>query len=369
VKKTLESWTISRLIGEIDRIEFPEFQREPTVWGLEKKKRLIDSILRGIDISLIYFAKNKEEDTFDCIDGRQRINAILSYLGINKNDEDHNAFHLDMENEIYDDSEKWKDIAGMKFDRLKQLKPEYSESILNYALNIMTVEVEETDHPDQLNLMFLRLQLGSPLRGGEKLHAMSGAMRSYVFNELSKHQYFVKLSIPQRRFAKELVAAQLLRNVYSYLDVETFSRSRFEDLQAFFRKYSKMGGSEEKRNKQVEKALDQVVERMGGKICLIKNRGLAVSAFLFIWSELILQGRMQDIGEFGNFLDALVKALKIQVEKAKRMDIDPKYRELLNLQTSLTQATGDTSSLQMRQAFFSDYFDHFLKTKAIKVNQ
>jgi hypothetical protein len=197
---------------------------------------------------------------------------------------------------------------------------------------------------------------------------MSGAMRSYVFNELSKHRYFKKLSIPNRRYAKELVAAQIIYNVYSYLDVLTYSRSRFEDIQAFFRRYSNMGKDENARNKDLEKALDDVVMRMGTKITLIKNRGLAVSAFLFIWSELILQKRNTDIADFGEFLSVLLKALKVQVEKAKKMEFDPKYLELLNLQTSLTQATGDLGSLQLRQAFFSDYFEYFLKKKTIKVN-
>jgi hypothetical protein len=69
---------------------------------------------------------------------------------------------------------------------------------------------------------------------------------------------------------------------------------------------------------------------------------------------------------FGQFLEELTKVLKIQVEKAKRMEIDKRYRDVLNLQTSLSQATGDASSIQLRQAFFSDYFSHFLKTRKIK---
>lgn len=360
MKKKLVTWKISKLIGEIENIEFPEFQREPTVWGLEKKKRLIDSILRGIDISIMYFAKN-DEGTYDCIDGRQRINAILSYLEINKDDQDHNAFNLDMENEIYDDGDTWKEVQGKRFNRLS---PEHQKVINDYELNIMVVD--EPQVSDELNLMFLRLQLGSPLRGGEKLHAMSGSMRDFVFGKLANHEYFQKLTIPKRRFARELVAAQILHNVYSYLDSEEFSRSRFEDVQMFFRKHANFSNTENKKNKEVMDALTEVTKRLKGKISLIRNRGLAVSAFLFIWSELIRSKREKEIEKFGDFLEQLLRELKKQVENAKKTGIDPKYHELLNLQTSLTQATGDTSSLRLRQAFFSEYFGHFLKKGVIK---
>ena len=92
---------------------------------------------------------------------------------------------------------------------------------------------------------------------------------------------------------------------------------------------------------------------MGDDIGLIRNRGIAVSAVLFIWSELIRQ--------IGNFLDELLKALKVQVEKAKRMEIDPQYRELLNLQTSLTQ--GEVSSGWRRNKKLNDSDKKACETK------
>ena len=95
-------WTIKFLKDNLAQIDFPEYQREPTVWNLEKKQRLIDSIFRGIDIASIYLFK-KEENSYDCIDGRQRINAIMSNLGINKKDKDDNGFHVPLVNEIYED--------------------------------------------------------------------------------------------------------------------------------------------------------------------------------------------------------------------------------------------------------------------------
>lgn len=104
MKTKHDNWPIKRLIENIGQIEFPEFQREPTVWDLEKKQRLIDSILREFDIPSIYCFERGDGD-YDCIDGRQRINAILSYLGINNSDVEHNGFNLSIVNEIYDDDD------------------------------------------------------------------------------------------------------------------------------------------------------------------------------------------------------------------------------------------------------------------------
>lgn len=360
MQKKYESWSISDLVRRIDEIEFPEFQREPTVWSLEKKKRLIDSILRDFDISLIYFAKN-EQGTFDCIDGRQRINAILSYLGLNKEDNDHNSFNLDMDNEVYEDGDTWKAVQGKRY---QSLEPGYKDKISGYKLNIMVVD--PGDPPEELNLMFMRLQLGAPLRGGEKLHAMSGEMKRFVFETLSQHEYFKKLSIPARRFAKELVASQLLLNAHAYRVDEYLRRSRFDDLQAFFRKHQKLTLEDKALNSEIMQALDKIVERMGSNLSLIRNRGFAVSAFLFIWSELISHDRTDDIEKFGIFLDNLTKALKWQARKAKDMVSDPEYRQLLGFQSSLSQATGEASSFDFRQAFLADYFDYFLEKEKIK---
>ena len=118
MKKKNYSWSIDKLIHKIKLIEFPEYQREPSVWNLLKKQRLIDSILRGFDIASIYLFK-KNDDTYDCIDGRQRINTILSYLGENsETDPDDNEFHLKITNEIFEDNSRFNNVDNKRFSVL-----------------------------------------------------------------------------------------------------------------------------------------------------------------------------------------------------------------------------------------------------------
>ncbi|MFN0159034.1 MAG: DUF262 domain-containing protein, partial [Bacteroidota bacterium] len=187
MKKEHDSWKISDLVKKASQIEFPEFQREPSVWKVEKKQRLIDSILRDFDISSIYFYERKS-GKYDCIDGQQRINAIWSFLGINDSDED-NEFHLKISNEIYSDTGRLID-ADQK--RYKYLDKRFRDKINNYELNV--VLLSEIGIPAELNLQFLRLQLGAALNAGEKLHAMNGDMRDLVFEEAKTWDYFKKIS-------------------------------------------------------------------------------------------------------------------------------------------------------------------------------
>ena len=50
MKRNVENWKVEKVYKERENITFPDYQREPTVWNLEDKKLLIDSILENIDI-------------------------------------------------------------------------------------------------------------------------------------------------------------------------------------------------------------------------------------------------------------------------------------------------------------------------------
>src|SRR5688500_11629577 len=62
----------------------PEYQRGE-VWTKAQKKRLVDSVLRGYHIPLIYLHHIKTEvagakrEDFEIIDGQQRINALYEF--------------------------------------------------------------------------------------------------------------------------------------------------------------------------------------------------------------------------------------------------------------------------------------------------
>jgi len=345
-------WTIKKLSESYNNIEFPEFQREPTVWNLEKKQRLIDSILRDFDISSIYFFK-KENGGYDCIDGRQRINAIISFLGINDKDEHDNAFHLKIENEIYDDKGNFNDVDAKRFNSFSDA---WKNKFLNFKLNI--VEIEKVEQDEELNLLFLRLQIASVLNAGEKLHAMTGDLRDWIFLEVRKNRFFEAIKIPQRRYAKEQVAAQIALNYFSKIKNGTFQKSRYVDMQEFFKQYNKLSIEDKKKLKEMEKVYDNIVKYLADNMKYIKNRAIAVSIFLYC-NELIDQYGEKEIDKFGDFFVKLLKTMKWQLSKG--IGMDKAYQNLLSFQTNITQAAGEKYSIQQRHDFLKDYYYHYKK--------
>jgi hypothetical protein len=359
MKKENVSWKISKLLDEIELIDFPEFQREPNVWSLEKKQRLIDSIVRGFDVASMYFYRKPDNNRFsyDCIDGRQRINAILSFVGKNKTENSDDNFPLTMRNEIYTDAEQFNRIINKRYNDFE--KQEDRDIILDYKINV--VEIWDIKPEEELNLLFLRLNLGQILNAGEKLNAMVSDMRDFIFKDIGKHYFFTELSIPYRRFAKEQVAAQVALNYFSKREIQKFHRSRYIDLQDFFKAKDKFNEKDRKFVEEIRQTLDKTCDYLNGKLPYLKSRAVAVSVFFFI-QELIDQGKEDEISKFVEFLVILLQTLKWQLPQEVKMD--KAYYYLLDFQTYVTQAAGEEYSIRNRHEFLRDNFEFYKKQGA-----
>jgi uncharacterized protein with ParB-like and HNH nuclease domain len=54
----------------------PDFQRPP-VWGTSQKQLLVDTILRNYDVPKLYWRRmGTRPDTYDVVDGQQRLRAL-----------------------------------------------------------------------------------------------------------------------------------------------------------------------------------------------------------------------------------------------------------------------------------------------------
>lgn len=358
MKRELAKLTVAELRSKFPSVNFPEYQREPTVWGLEKKQLLIDSILRGFDIASIYFYVSGEAD-LDCIDGRQRINAIMSFLGVNDQYRaEHNAFKYKTTNEIFDDEGKFSEIDGLRFGD-EGFEP-WRERIENYELNI--VEVSGVTQPEELNLLFLRLQLGSILNAGEKLHAMTGDIRDFVFGPFSEHTFFGSISIPYRRYAREQVAAQIACHLFAKRDEGSYARTRYIDLQLFFKRYKAMSDDDRALAQALTSVADQLVQSLGEGIGQLRNRAMTVSLFLFA-EHLISEGEQDELAPAADFYSELLSRLAWQIPLG--IDMHRAYRDLVRLQTDITQAAVERPAVSRRHDFILRYFDHYRKHKEI----
>ena len=155
-----------------------EYQRG-VVWTQNQQKKLVDSVLRGYPIPLIYFHHIQQEaaglrsERFEIIDGQQRINALYEFH--------EGAFKL---------FDPVKDEADARFpDFIKQercpwggrgfpdLSDELKEQFLDTTLRIVKIE---THNPNQARDLFVRLQAGMPLNSQEKRDAWPGQFTEFV---------------------------------------------------------------------------------------------------------------------------------------------------------------------------------------------
>lgn len=185
-KATWPLFTLSKKRKRIDTN--PDYQR-PAVWTKAQKQLLIDSILRDFDVPKIYLHE-KNNDTYDVIDGQQRIRAIWSFyddeFALPKDDEPVNGY----------------DVANKKYSELDM---DIATIIDSYNLDFVILD---TQNEDEIREMFLRLQNGTTLKAQEKRNAMPGRMRDFI-KELTNHEFFSKVNFSNTRFTYDLIAAQM----------------------------------------------------------------------------------------------------------------------------------------------------------------
>lgn len=355
MKKDNNKWKIKEFIDNIGMISFPEYQREPNVWDLKKRQRLIDSILRGIDISSIYLYRN-EKDDYDCVDGRQRLSAILSYANKNKADDQYNGFSVTIFNEIYEDNPDLEKIKDMKIEELPKT---FQDRFYDYEISV--VELSDVENPLELNLFFLRLQLGQILNSGEKLNAMAGKMRDFIFKDLKNNPVFNSINVRYRRFTREQIAAQIVLNYFSVHYNGRYQRARYIDLLEFFKEKANFNEKDRELINKIKSHLETIRKTFEDKLWLVNNKALVVSLVLFV-CKLIDDKKSNEIELFSEFFVKLIKTLRWQIPAGVNIEESYKYMAL-GFQTYITQAADEKYAIEKREEFLLKQFDYFKSNK------
>jgi len=327
MKFKVREWTCLDLYKRRNKITFPVYQRG-VVWSERKNQLLIDSILRGIDIPKLYLQKT--EQGWDCIDGQQRIRAIVGFF-----DEDYS-------------------YEGNTFSRMTLLE---QETIENYRLTI--TEVEEISEED-VRLLFTRLQLGVPLNSGEKLNAIMSSLGDFV-KEMARTPFMVNVSIPKRRFAKEQVCAQICNNSLVLKGIqEDFRNSKYEDLAILYRALKDFDLKSQKAE-WIRGVLHKLDAIFGEGATEIRNRAAIVSIYLLV-EELLNNKELEGIEKkLKRFYLGFLKALS----KESRLGMDATNRFLINYQSRVIQAADSRTSIRERHEKLKEAFRFFLETGKI----
>ncbi|MBR0040822.1 MAG: DUF262 domain-containing protein [Oscillospiraceae bacterium] len=160
----LEIETVVSRIKNGDMDLQPDFQRGE-IWTPQKKRKLIDSILRGWRIPPIHVVLNSHAID-EVLDGQQRLAAIRDF-----ND---NIICVDGKIEPFDSS-----IASLDGMFYRDLPKEWQRRFRQYSINIVRLTEYKPEEPAEL---FYRLNQPSALTSAEQRNAYIGVTRDQVKN-------------------------------------------------------------------------------------------------------------------------------------------------------------------------------------------
>ena len=156
-----------------------DFQRE-NVWKLQQKRELIESILMGLLLPIFYFNEDKMGKLI-VIDGRQRLDAIFSYMN--------GDFALD----------KLKILDEFNKKKFKDLDPIYQSKIEDYQIMAHVIQPATPDRVkfdifDRVNRAGTQLnkqEIRNALYQGKSTLLLNRLCNSNEFNEATEN-YFLK---------------------------------------------------------------------------------------------------------------------------------------------------------------------------------
>ncbi len=177
IKVTKDIFSIYELKRKYDErkaiILDPEFQRK-RVWSRKQKSELIESILMGIPLPVMYFAEDKYGN-LQVVDGRQRLTALFEFMN------DNSGFSISSAPIL-------KHIKGKKYSDLtgsEQTKLEDYQAIV-YIIKPQTPERIKFDIFDRVN------RGGTQLNKQEMRNALYQGKATSLLKQLAQNDTFKK---------------------------------------------------------------------------------------------------------------------------------------------------------------------------------
>ena len=180
-----------------------EYQRG-VVWTEAQQKRLIDSLMRGYTLPLIYLHEKLEQvgdrkrDGLEIIDGQQRLIAISRYVK-----GDYRLFNPQKENSVAKFPQFLTKIpcewAGKYFHELSQ------DNQTKFLSTNLSLAMIQSNSDDEIRDLFIRLQAGSALNEQERRDAWPGGMNEFVLRLGGKPSI---MGCPGHDFFKELMGVK-----------------------------------------------------------------------------------------------------------------------------------------------------------------
>ena len=314
MKMETRSRAIDKIYKRRDRIEMPDFQREE-VWSDDRKRLLIDSILRGWHLPKFYFRKT-DDGGFDCVDGQQRLSAIFSFFEGSLTLADDTARLTNAT--VYSD---FTDDASDAFDDFE-------------------IEIEEIEGASDRDLeeLFKRLQLGTPLNTAERLNAISGNLRDFC-HEMAEQPFFAqRIGIKNTRYTH-------FETVVKWVFVEArgiHPKMRLLQLEALLEENRTFSRSSELAMR-IKGAVEFLGRAFPADCRVVRNRANALSVCMLA-SRVHTQRLSASTVHFRDFVETFFAQLSAEVQRGSRA-LD---KELLRYQQAITSGSTGGDSVRAR---------------------
>ena len=188
-------WSAKVLTNQVNKenVKFDVSVQRGYVWDCYKKSLLIHSMMVGFPIPPMYFSK--KNGVYQALDGKQRSNAISSYLN--------DKFALSLRTPCVSMEGEDVEVAGKKFSELPEI---LQDAIKDYSLTIYYFE-DITD--EEVSELFFRINNGKPLSATELTRVKAKDLVS--FQQIASHDMIQK-SITDKgreRYNDEQIAMQV----------------------------------------------------------------------------------------------------------------------------------------------------------------
>ena len=178
--KTKQNYHTIKELVDLSRADMvrvnAEYQRGE-VWNLGQRKKLIDSVMRGYQLPIIYLHYKRKtvggltQEAYDIIDGQQRITSLHRFV--------EGAFPLFTRDDksakfpkfLQDEPCPW---GGKDFQGLDE---EHKSRLLDAEIPVAYIE---TDNDNEIRDLFVRLQSGFPLNAQEKRDSTPGEFTDFI---------------------------------------------------------------------------------------------------------------------------------------------------------------------------------------------
>lgn len=315
MKMELRRRALDKIYKRRDRIDMPDFQREE-VWTDEQKRRLIDTILRGWHLPKFYFRK-VDETSVECVDGQQRLVAIWEFF----------------DNNLRLDASAARKYGGATYDKLKE---DYSDAFDDFEIEIEEIE-DASD--DELEDLFVRLQLGTPLTTAEKLNALGGEGRDFARWVADQAFFRDRIALRDTRYVHFDICTKWL-----FIQARGIQpQMRFPQLEQFlkdnrsFNKVSETAKCIKQAVKYLEKAFPARAE-------VLRNRASVLSICMLAARVVEAKISVDSASRFGAFVRKFFSALTAEVE----MGSHATDTELLQYQEAISYGSTGGESIRQR---------------------